>query len=254
MEEYPETCEFLSAHRPVLLRSVSLLCLTLCLPLTSATGLASSTRPLSKKGKVSSKQDYARTTRRQISTVSYRNGAPAPQERKGKKGFVTRWVSAEDFPPSRVATRKRVSREAPVAVARARPHKSLPQAERVRYENPAPRLPAEVGSTAVAVSDRIEVIENASSGGTDLSRSLPSARRSSGGSRVNVSTRRIEVEIEPARVIQIQEALLKRGFFSGETTGVYDDATVDAMRQFQINQKIDATGYPTAQSLKLLGL
>jgi peptidoglycan hydrolase-like protein with peptidoglycan-binding domain len=104
------------------------------------------------------------------------------------------------------------------------------------------------------VSDRIEVIENASSGGTDLSRSLPSARRSSGGSRVNVSTRRIEVEIEPARVIQIQEALLKRGFFSGETTGVYDDATVDAMRQFQINQKIDATGYPTAQSLKLLGL
>jgi peptidoglycan hydrolase-like protein with peptidoglycan-binding domain len=102
------------------------------------------------------------------------------------------------------------------------------------------------------------VTENASSVATDLSRSLPSPRRSSGGtqsgSKVNVSTKRIEVEIEPARVIQIQQALLTRGFFTGEPNGVYDDATVDAMRQFQINQKINATGFPTAQSLKLLGL
>jgi peptidoglycan hydrolase-like protein with peptidoglycan-binding domain len=55
-------------------------------------------------------------------------------------------------------------------------------------------------------------------------------------------------------VLQIQQALNQRGFYGGEMTGVYDAATVEAMRRFQANQKISATGYPTAHALKRLGL
>jgi peptidoglycan hydrolase-like protein with peptidoglycan-binding domain len=47
---------------------------------------------------------------------------------------------------------------------------------------------------------------------------------------------------------------MSRGFFNSETTGVYDQATIDAMRRFQANQKIPITGYPTAHALKRLGL
>ena len=41
---------------------------------------------------------------------------------------------------------------------------------------------------------------------------------------------------------------------AGEPTGLYDEATVEAMRQFQTMSRIDVTGYPTAHSLKRLGL
>jgi hypothetical protein len=37
-------------------------------------------------------------------------------------------------------------------------------------------------------------------------------------------------------------------------TGEYDDATIEAMRRFQTQQKIPVTGYPTAHALKRLGL
>ena len=69
-----------------------------------------------------------------------------------------------------------------------------------------------------------------------------------------VSSRRYEVEIDPNRVLQIQQALISRGFLAGEPTSVYDEVTIEAMRLFQISQKIDATGYPTAHALKRLGL
>jgi len=54
--------------------------------------------------------------------------------------------------------------------------------------------------------------------------------------------------------MQIQQALNQRGFYFGEMTGVYDAETIEAMRRFQISQKISATGYPTAHALKRLGL
>jgi peptidoglycan hydrolase-like protein with peptidoglycan-binding domain len=62
------------------------------------------------------------------------------------------------------------------------------------------------------------------------------------------------LKIDGARALQIQEALKQRGFYSGELTGEYDQATVEAMRRFQTQEKIPATGYPTAHALKRLGL
>jgi peptidoglycan hydrolase-like protein with peptidoglycan-binding domain len=60
--------------------------------------------------------------------------------------------------------------------------------------------------------------------------------------------------MDSARVVQIQQALARQGYYSGEMSGVYDEATVDAMHRFQLAQRIGATGYPTAQALKRLGL
>lgn len=105
----------------------------------------------------------------------------------------------------------------------------------------------------LAATDRIEVIEWGSRpNAANPSAASGTSNRSTG--RVNVSTRKIEVAIDTPRVIQIQQALAARGFLIGEPTGVYDDATTDAMRRFQIAERIDATGYPTAHSLKRLGL
>lgn len=109
----------------------------------------------------------------------------------------------------------------------------------------------------LAANDRIEVIEwdkrQVSKVPTPAGSGVSTTNTVSGG-RPSVSTKRIEVEIDSARVTQIQQALATRGFFSGEPTGVYDEGTIEAMRQFQMSQKIDVTGYPTAQSLKRLGL
>lgn len=70
----------------------------------------------------------------------------------------------------------------------------------------------------------------------------------------NISSRRIEVSIDRERITEIQQALSQKGFYTGEPTGVWDDVTYDAMKRFQISQRIDATGYPTAHALKRLGL
>ena len=71
----------------------------------------------------------------------------------------------------------------------------------------------------------------------------------------NVSNRKMDIKkMDADRISQIQEALQKRGYYNGSITGVYDDSTVEAMRQFQSAHKIDVTGYATAHTLKLLGL
>jgi peptidoglycan hydrolase-like protein with peptidoglycan-binding domain len=71
---------------------------------------------------------------------------------------------------------------------------------------------------------------------------------------ISVSRRRINVRIDSERVTEIQQALLKRGLYQGDPTGIYDEETINAMIRFQASQKIPATGYPTAHSLNRLGL
>jgi peptidoglycan hydrolase-like protein with peptidoglycan-binding domain len=60
--------------------------------------------------------------------------------------------------------------------------------------------------------------------------------------------------IPPARVVEIQQALIKRNYLQAPPTGVYDAATVSAMKAFQTAHKLEPTGYPTAQALDRLGL
>ncbi len=61
-------------------------------------------------------------------------------------------------------------------------------------------------------------------------------------------------EIPAGRVGEIQRALASHGFYKGEIGSSYDDSTKSAMQNFQTAHGLKATGYPTAQTLKLLGL
>lgn len=84
--------------------------------------------------------------------------------------------------------------------------------------------------------------------------SVPNSNDASQPTVSNISRRRISTRIDGDRVIEIQQALRDRGMFDGEPTGVYDDSTVESMRRFQLKERINATGYPTAHALKRLGL
>lgn len=56
------------------------------------------------------------------------------------------------------------------------------------------------------------------------------------------------------RVEEIQSALIQRGYLSGSPTGQYDASTIQAMKRFQSDNRLSATGYPTAHALKRLGV
>jgi N-acetylmuramoyl-L-alanine amidase len=55
-------------------------------------------------------------------------------------------------------------------------------------------------------------------------------------------------------VSEIQSALIKAGFMDGPASGLYDDATIDAMKQFQAKNGMSQTGLPSARLLKKLGV
>ncbi|MFL6214927.1 MAG: peptidoglycan-binding protein [Blastocatellia bacterium] len=56
------------------------------------------------------------------------------------------------------------------------------------------------------------------------------------------------------RVAEIQNALIKAGYLEGPASGQYDDATVQAMKEFQTANGFAATGTPSAPALKKLGV
>ena len=56
------------------------------------------------------------------------------------------------------------------------------------------------------------------------------------------------------RVTEIQAALIKAGYLDGPPTGQYDDSTSTAMKRFQTDRGLPATGYPSATSLRALGV
>jgi peptidoglycan hydrolase-like protein with peptidoglycan-binding domain len=55
-------------------------------------------------------------------------------------------------------------------------------------------------------------------------------------------------------VTEIQNALIKAGFMDGPATGMYDDATIDAMKDYQARNGLSQTGLPSAPLLKKLGV
>ncbi len=59
---------------------------------------------------------------------------------------------------------------------------------------------------------------------------------------------------DPERYQQIQQALADRGYFKGQVNGQWSDDSVDALKRFQADQKIDGDGKIDAHSLTSLGL
>ena len=60
--------------------------------------------------------------------------------------------------------------------------------------------------------------------------------------------------IPSERVSEIQNALIKAGYLGGPASGQYDDATIQAMKQFQSANGFAETGVPSAPALKKLGV
>ena len=60
--------------------------------------------------------------------------------------------------------------------------------------------------------------------------------------------------IPAERVTQLQNALIKAGYMDGPASGLYDDATIEAMKGFQAKNGMSQTGLPSAALLKKLGV
>jgi peptidoglycan hydrolase-like protein with peptidoglycan-binding domain len=58
----------------------------------------------------------------------------------------------------------------------------------------------------------------------------------------------------PDRIRDIQSALQREGAYKGQPTGKWDDATVDAMKNYQDKNGLNATGKIDAATLNKLGL
>jgi hypothetical protein len=63
---------------------------------------------------------------------------------------------------------------------------------------------------------------------------------------------RVSPGIPAERVMEIQTALIKAGYMDGPASGLYDDATIDAMKQCQAKNGI-TTGLPSARCSRSWG-
>jgi peptidoglycan hydrolase-like protein with peptidoglycan-binding domain len=62
------------------------------------------------------------------------------------------------------------------------------------------------------------------------------------------------VHIQPERVQEIQQALIREGYLHGDATGQWDSPTREAMLRYQTDHGFPTTGLPEAKSLMKLGL
>jgi hypothetical protein len=191
-------------------------------------------------------------------------------DRRAKKASLAPRPSPKSLAPLRKASEEKVSRETLPQSELSRRGKfgkanEETKTEAARPAPPAPRVelarePATSPASVPAAApwpDRIEVYEHGSARWAEMQRSLNPPRMramTAGTSQFNISTRKIDVAINPLRAAEIQRALAAKGFYAGEPTGIWDEATVEAMRGFQLKERIDVTGYPTAYALKRLGL
>ncbi len=71
---------------------------------------------------------------------------------------------------------------------------------------------------------------------------------------LNGQQRLARLHLEPERVEQIQQALIREGYLQGDANGQWDARTHDAMMRYQTDHGFPATGLPEAKALMKLGL
>lgn len=71
---------------------------------------------------------------------------------------------------------------------------------------------------------------------------------------VTPSVSRPSPGIPAERAAEIQGALIKAGYMDSPASGLYDEATIDAMKKFQAANGMSQTGLPSAALLKKLGV
>src|SRR5579872_3038719 len=87
-------------------------------------------------------------------------------------------------------------------------------------------------------------------------KSAPAKRAStkSASARKRTSRARPQMAPTPARISEIQSALAAQGSYKGDPNGKWDDATSQAMKEFQSAHGLTPTGKLDALSLQKLGL
>jgi peptidoglycan hydrolase-like protein with peptidoglycan-binding domain len=90
---------------------------------------------------------------------------------------------------------------------------------------------------------------------SSAARKRPSKRRTTASKakpRQTWRTRQAQPTLQ--RYKEIQQALANKGYLAGEPAGVWGQDSVDALRRFQQDQNLDATGKIDSLSLIALGL
>lgn len=89
---------------------------------------------------------------------------------------------------------------------------------------------------------------------TAAKKSASSRRSRSTRRRPAITWRNRQTAPAPERYRQIQQALIDKGYLEGKPTGVWNQASIDALRRFQDEQNLNATGKIDSLSLIALGL
>lgn len=90
--------------------------------------------------------------------------------------------------------------------------------------------------------------------GRHLARSRRGRARYEPQAAVVPSASRPSPGIPPERAAEIQSALIKAGYMAGPASGLYDEATIEAVKKFQGANGMSQTGLPSAPLLKKLGV
>lgn len=113
-----------------------------------------------------------------------------------------------------------------------------------------------VASAQTTSSTSTQSHSKAKKPGSHAAHVAPASRKSSSHT---VRSRRpaapaFQLHPDPERYQEIQKALADKGYFKGEVNGVWGDDSVDAMKRFQADQKLEPDGKINALTLIGLGL
>jgi peptidoglycan hydrolase-like protein with peptidoglycan-binding domain len=112
-----------------------------------------------------------------------------------------------------------------------------------------PVVSAQTSSTAQPK----KVVRKTHTDSTTTHASASSSHKTSSKKKSRVKKVKGQAAPTPERITEIQEALAKKGVYSGSTTGQWDDSTTDAMKKFQTANGLTPSGKLDALTLQKLG-
>lgn len=113
---------------------------------------------------------------------------------------------------------------------------------------------------AVAASTRRQTRQKTSqasaAGSAGSTASSTHAKKFTKGKKGSSRKKKVRGQAEPTseRISEIQSALAKKGLYTGDPTGKWDDSTTEAMKKFQSGHGLTPTGKFDALTLQKLGL
>ncbi len=120
------------------------------------------------------------------------------------------------------------------------------------------KTPPKASGKKPATANRVSATKaKAASRSATRHRVSPQSRAKTRSAARNVRyTRRYAAPVSPAsdRIRLVQQALIERGHLTGEPTGIWDSASVDALKKFESANNVRPDGKLDSKMLILLGL